>query len=66
MRIEVRGGNLDRALKVLQRKLKEDGFFAEVRSRQAYEKPSERRNRLKRSAISRHRKANAERKAALN
>lgn len=65
MQVEVRGGNLERAIKVLKRKLNEDGMFRELQTRMYYEKPSERRKRDHRQAVSRQRKATAERLAAM-
>jgi small subunit ribosomal protein S21 len=56
MRVEVRNNNLDRALKVMKRKLADDGMFKELQTRQAYEKPSDKRNRKMRAAIVRARK----------
>lgn len=66
MRVDVRNNNVDRALKVLKRKLADDGMFKELQSRQAYEKPSEKRNRKMRQAVSRQNKAHAERMELLN
>ena len=65
MRIEVRNNNIDRALKVLKRKLAEDGMFKELQKHVAYEKPSEKRNREKRAAIVRARKDLKDRKEAI-
>lgn len=56
MFVEVRNGNMDRALKVLKRKMTDEGIFQELRERQVYEKPSDRKRRLKRAAVSRQRK----------
>ncbi len=56
MKVEVRNGNIDRALKVLKRKLIDEGVFRELQERRFYEKPSEKRNRLKRAAINRQRR----------
>lgn len=53
MRVEVRNNNLDRALKVLKRKLIDEGVFKEIQERRAYEKPSDKRRRMKRAAIAR-------------
>jgi small subunit ribosomal protein S21 len=61
MRVEVRNGNLERAMKVLKRKLVEDGMFRELQARQAYEKPSDKRKREHNNAVSRQRKADKER-----
>lgn len=66
MIIEVRNGNVDRAIKVLKRKLADDGMFRKLQEKQAYEKPSEKRRRVKRAGIVRQRKADAERKALIN
>ncbi len=56
MKVEVRNNNLDRALKVLKRKLIDEGVFKELQERRFYEKPSEKRNRLKRAAIARQKR----------
>lgn len=48
MEIKVVDGNLNRAIKVLKRKLQQEGLFREMRSRRHYEKPSvRRRNKVK-------------------
>ena len=36
----VRDNNVDKALRVLKKKLQKDGLFRELRLRQHYEKPS--------------------------
>lgn len=56
MLVEVRNNNVDRAIRVLKRKLTEEGVFKELQERRAYEKPSDKKRRLKRAAISRQRK----------
>ncbi|MBS7554603.1 30S ribosomal protein S21 [Ancylobacter dichloromethanicus] len=56
MHVLVRDNNVDQALKVLKRKMQREGIFREMRSRRAYEKPSERRNREEGEAIRRARK----------
>lgn len=65
MIIDVRNGNVDRALKVMKRKLKEEGFFRKLQEKQSYEKPSEKRRRLKRVGTARQRKLDSERREAL-
>jgi len=65
MRIEVRSNNIDRALKVLKRKLADDGMFKELQAHSFYEKPSEKRNRKKRAAVSRLKKELKDRKEAI-
>lgn len=61
MRVEVRNGNLERAMKVLKRKLVDDGLFRELQARQAYEKPSDERKRRHNNAVQKQRKADKER-----
>lgn len=57
MQVLVRDNNVDQALRVLKKKLQREGVFREMKSRRAYEKPSERRAREKGEAIRRSRKA---------
>ncbi len=56
MKVDVRNNNVDRALKVLKRKLIDEGVFKELQERRFFEKPSEKRNRLKRAAIARQKR----------
>lgn len=56
MKVDVRNNNVDRALRVLKRKLVEEGVFRELQERRFYEKPSDKRRRLKRAAIARQRR----------
>ncbi|TAN02379.1 MAG: 30S ribosomal protein S21 [Rhizobiaceae bacterium] len=57
MQVLVRDNNIDQALRVLKKKMQREGVFREMRTRRAYEKPSERRAREKADAIRRFRKA---------
>ena len=41
----VRDNNVEKALRVLKKKLQKDGLFRELRMRQFYEKPSLKRQR---------------------
>jgi small subunit ribosomal protein S21 len=59
--VEVKGNNVDRAIRVLKKKLVEDGIFNILRQKQYYEKPTDKRRREKRAAIVRHRRAERER-----
>lgn len=61
MQVEVRNGNLDRALRIMKKKLQDDGMFRELQTRQAYEKPSEKRKRKFRAAVVRAKKSERER-----
>ncbi len=57
MQVLVRENNVDQALRVLKKKMQREGIFREMKARQAYEKPSEKRAREKAEAIRRTRKA---------
>ena len=39
--IEVRNNNVEKALRVMKKKMKRDGIFQELKDRQYYQKPSE-------------------------
>jgi small subunit ribosomal protein S21 len=39
--VEVRGGNLEKAMRVLKKKVQKAGLVKEVRARQYFQKPSE-------------------------
>lgn len=56
MYVQVINNNVDRALRTLKKRLTEDGFFRELQERRTYEKPSDKRRRLKRAAIARARR----------
>jgi small subunit ribosomal protein S21 len=57
LQVLVRDNNVEQALRVLKKKMQREGVFREMRSRRAYEKPSEKRAREKAEAIRRGRKA---------
>jgi small subunit ribosomal protein S21 len=57
LQVLVRDNNIEQALRVLKKKMQREGVFREMRTRRAYEKPSERRAREKADAIRRSRKA---------
>jgi small subunit ribosomal protein S21 len=56
MQVSVRDNNVDQALRALKKKLQREGVFREMKLRQAYEKPSEKKAREKAEAIRRARK----------
>ena len=43
--VDVRNNNVEKAIRVLKKKLQKDGLFRELRMRQHYEKPSLKRQR---------------------
>ena len=54
--VNVRDNNVEQALKVLKKKMQREGLFREMKLRNFYEKPSEKRAREKAEAIRRARK----------
>ena len=56
MQVVVRDNNVDQALRALKKKLQREGVFREMKLRNYYEKPSERKARQKAEAIRRARK----------
>ncbi len=52
----MRDNNVDQALRALKKKLQREGVFREMKLRNYYEKPSEKRAREKAEAIRRARK----------
>ncbi|KQM35236.1 MULTISPECIES: 30S ribosomal protein S21 [Rhizobium/Agrobacterium group] len=56
MQVLVRDNNVDQALRVLKKKMQREGLLREMRARQSYEKPSEKRVREQAEAVRRHRK----------
>ena len=61
MRVEVRNGNVDQAIRVLKKKLQQDGLFNELREREFYTSRSERRRRAKAAAIRRQKREDTKR-----
>ena len=56
MLVQVRDNNVDQALKALKKKMQREGIFREMKLRNYYEKPSERRVREQAEAVRRARK----------
>jgi small subunit ribosomal protein S21 len=57
MRILVRDNNVEQALRFMKKKMQREGLFRELRMKEAFEKPSEKRVREHAEAIRRARKA---------
>ncbi len=49
--VEVRKGNLEKAMRVLKKKVQKEGIIKDLRAKQYYEKPSEVRRRKKKEGI---------------
>lgn len=60
MKVTVKNGNIEGGLRTLKRKVMADGLLIEARAREFYEKPCDKRNRKRQSAIVRERKRNEE------
>ncbi|WP_026381393.1 30S ribosomal protein S21 [Afifella pfennigii] len=56
VQVVVRDNNVDQALKALKKKMQREGIFREMKLRNFYEKPSEKKAREKAEAIRRARK----------
>ena len=56
IKIEVKDNNVEQALKILKRKLQRDGFFKIIKLKNTYEKPSEKKKRIKQENIKRVKK----------
>ncbi|HMO16781.1 MAG TPA: 30S ribosomal protein S21 [Oligoflexia bacterium] len=56
MEIIVGGNNLEKAMRVLKRKLIREGVFKELKARRFYEKPSEKKKRKDKESDKKRRK----------
>ena len=50
VKIDVRNNNVDKAMRILKKKLTEDGFFNELRQREYYESKGTKRRKAKAAA----------------
>ena len=65
MEVFVRNNNVEKALRILKKKIKKEGLMTELRERQYYIKPSERRRLAKKRGIKRVAKEQAKRDALM-
>jgi small subunit ribosomal protein S21 len=56
LEIRVEGNNIEKALRVLKRKVQQDGMLRELKNRRFYEKPSLKKKRKRREAQKRRQK----------
>ena len=56
IKIEVKDNNIEQALRILKKKLQRDGFFKIIKLKNTYEKPSEKKKRIKQENIKRVKK----------
>jgi len=65
MIVEVRNGNVEKAIRILKKKLIADGFFQELRERTYYESKGTKRRKAKAAATRRIKKKLQKRKEEL-
>ena len=56
IKVEVKDNNVEQALRILKRKLQREGFFKTIKLKNTYEKPSEKKKRIKLENIKRAKK----------
>ena len=61
MEVEVRNNNVDKAMRILKKKLQDDGFFNELRNREYYMTKGEKRRLAKAAGKRRVQKENEKR-----
>ena len=62
LEVKVRNNNVKTALRILKKKLEQDGMMMELRERQHYKKPSQKKREANKASIRRARKREAERR----
>jgi len=65
-KVTVYDGQFEKSLKRFKKKVLAEGIIQEIRDRQHFMKPSEKRNRAKAAAKMRHKKKQREENPALN
>ncbi len=65
MKVDVRNGNVDTALRILKKKLQEDGFYTEIRERERFKSKGEKRRLEKAAGHRRYLKSLEKRKIEL-
>jgi small subunit ribosomal protein S21 len=63
IKIDVRNGNLEQAMRVLKKKLLKEGIMRTLRDKQYYEKPSAKKRRKKKEGIANFKKEQKKLKA---
>jgi small subunit ribosomal protein S21 len=56
IKIDVRNGNLEQAMRVLKKKILKEGIMRTLRDKQYYEKPSAKKRRKKKEGIANFKK----------
>ena len=63
--VQVRGGNLEKAMRVLKKKVQKEGIVKELKLRQFYRKPSEIKREAKKQGIKNYKKKQAKIESTL-
>ena len=56
IKIDVKDNNVEQAIRVLKRKLQKEGFFKVMKMKSTYEKPSEKKKRIKTENLKKNKK----------
>ena len=64
--VRVDDNDIERAMRILKKKIQNDGLFKRLKLKKNYEKPSEYRRRKKREALRRQRIADSKRSSRYN
>ena len=63
IKVDVRNGNLEQAMRVLKKKVQREGIIKDYRAKTVYEKPSERKRRKRKEGIANYKKKQKKLKA---
>ena len=63
IKVDVRNGNLEQAMRVLKKKVQREGIIKDFRARSVYEKPSAKKRRKKKEGIANWKKTQKKLKA---
>jgi len=66
MKVEVRNGNVEKALRLLKRKVQKEGIVKVLKQKEFFEKPSAKRVRKKKQGIKNLRKAHAKNNLSMS
>lgn len=62
LRVEVKDGNVEKAIRILNKKVQASGLLKELRDREQFTKPSVKRRMARKAAVKRHQKELSEAK----
>jgi len=60
IKVDVRNGNLEQAMRVLKKKVQREGIIKDFRAKSVFEKPSEKKRRKKKEGIANYKKESKE------